>query len=83
MVTPITKEDFDALPCPGKPHSPAFDGIRALKPGTGLKTPCAWKHTEKKGNCTGIGALGRLRKETGFTLQGRCKDGTFYVFRYV
>ena len=81
-IEAITKEQFlriggahgGQVPCP------EWDAVRALTPSTGVRFPCRWQHTHQ-GQCTGVSGLGSVRKRTGFTLRGRCREGYLYVWR--
>ena len=83
MMTPIGPEEFETVWPRSKSLAPESAKARALLPMSGFKTPCRWKHGKPKDTCGGAQMVRyAVRRNAGFKVSCRCKDGTLYVFRY-
>lgn len=79
-MTAITQGEFEALGRVRGAHAKELALARALQPMEGFKVPCTYKHYAR--TCSGISAVGRIGRNAGWTISGRCKDRVLYVFRY-
>lgn len=68
----------------GRPPSPLGRAVKELLPGTGLKTPCEWRHPRGQqygGFCPGIKIARKMATRTGFKIVGRCRYGVVWIYR--
>ena len=99
--TPITQREFDRIrqSYPGGRNylRPIVDAIYDLAIGSGLSTPCIWKHdsrstksdgTKGKSHCYGIASVAQSTSRESIRrgqpvahTQKVCRDGILYVLR--
>jgi hypothetical protein len=88
-VTPITSMQFPVPIATGRDQSGELaTAIQGLKIGTGVSTPCIWKHHGKPSRyspngmaCRGTSTAHSAARRGGIRVRTACRDGVFYVLR--
>lgn len=79
-ITPITREEFEALPPwrRGTAPAPEMAAVIALEVDEGTKFPCRWVHSH---GCRATSGVHSMARNHGMRVTTRCCDGVVYVLR--